>query len=150
MKRFKFRLQRVLKLREDAEQRQAAALGEALHEERVLDTICAEEKARLDQISEQLAPKPGELRSAGMLQVLGLTAQAANTRLSAAEDSRHKAQKAVANERELLSAARVERKTLERLKDQQHGAWTEAIGRDEQKTTDEIALRKREEPGSGR
>ena len=150
MKRFQFRLQRVLKLREDAEQRQAHALGEALHEERVLDTICAEEQARLHTIGEQLAPKPGELRNAGMLRVLGLTAEAANSRLSAAEESRHAAQKSVANERELLSAARVERKTLERLKDQQLGAWTEAVGRDEQKTTDEIALRRRDEPGSNR
>ena len=140
----------MLKLREDAEQRQAHALGEALHEERVLDTICAEEQARLRTIADQLVPKPGELRNAGMLRVLGLTADAANTRLSAAEDSRQEAKKAVATERELLSAARVERKTLERLKDQQHGAWTEAVGRDEQKTTDEIALRRRDEPGSVR
>jgi flagellar FliJ protein len=141
MKGFRFRLDRILKLREDAEQRQAQVLGAALREESTLDELQAAGAQQLNQITEQLALKPGAVAHAGLLRVLGLTAEAATSQLAAVEQSREEARKVVEAERDRLAAARVERKSLERLREHHLEAFQRDQNQREQKRLDEIAGR---------
>ena len=143
MKAFSFRLDRILKLREDAEQRQARVMGDASRAEAELDDLCRERAAHLLSVSERATPAPGLRTSAGMLRMLHLTSSAAAGQLDDAEQSRGEAAKLTDQERERLALARRERKTLVRLKEQRQEQWREDAIRDERKTMDEIAGRTR-------
>lgn len=143
MKAFAFRLERLLKLREEAEQRRAIALGEANHAEVSLDRVCRDRASHVEDVAGRAAPAAGQRTSAGMLRALHLTSAAAALQLADAEAARAAARVAADEERARLADARRDRKTLERLKAHQHAAWRDELGRDEQKTMDEIAGRPR-------
>ena len=143
MKGFSFRLDRILRLREDAEQRQALAYGQAARSESEAERTCTEQETYLRDIGNRIAPPPGQMTNAGLLQVLNLTASAAAQQLDEAERHRAEARQTADTERDRLAQARVERKSLERLKVHQHDAWKEEAGRAEQKDSDEIAARTR-------
>ena len=145
MKGFSFRLDRILKLREDAEHKQARVMGEASRAEADLDDRCRDQAQHLKTVGEQATPAPGLRTSAGMLQILQLTSDAAVRQLDQSEKARAEASKVTDLERERLQAARRDRKTLERLKEQKHLQWREDEVRDERKTMDEIASRPRGE-----
>jgi flagellar export protein FliJ len=143
MKGFTFRLDRILRLREDAEQRQAVAYGQAARTESEAERACTEQQSYLRTIGDRIAPPPGQMTNAGLLQVLNLTASAAAQQLDEAERHREEARQTADSERDRLAQARVERKSLERLRVNQHTAWKEEAGRAEQKDSDEIAARTR-------
>jgi flagellar export protein FliJ len=143
MKSFSFRLARILKLRETAEQAQARRFGEAARDEMDRDREAAEQAAYLEQVGERLAPPAGHRTSAGLLRVLKLTSEAAASQLADAEQAREAAQVKAETERVELARTRVERKTLERLKEQQYVNWREAADRRDRKEMDEIASRPR-------
>ena len=142
MKKFSFRLQRVLQLREDVEHERAQQLGEALQEERAVQRECSERARHLERVSEQLAPPVGEPTNAGFLRVLGFTQQAAVRGLEAAEAAREAAGQQVDAEKAKYTEARVERKVVEKLKEVQRSAWETEASREEQKHLDEVALRR--------
>ena len=141
MKAFSFRLDRILRLRENAEQRQARVYGHAARVESDLDRLCEEQASRLEQIGDRVAPPEGQQTSAGVLRLLSLTAEAAAQQLDLAHQDREEARQVASAERDRLAQARVERKSLERIRGNRHAAWREAAGREEQKETDEIASR---------
>ena len=146
MKGFFFRLDRILRLREDAERRQARVYGHAARTESELSRLCEEQADHLERIGDRLAPTPGESTSAGLLRVLNLTLAAAARQLDQARQHRDEARETATTELDRLSQARVERQSLERIRGHRHAAWKEATGREEQKDTDEIAARKRSRP----
>ncbi len=146
MKAFSFRLDRILKLREDAEQRQARVMGDASRAETELDDLCREQTSHLVSVSNRATPAPGLRTSAGMLRILHLTSSAAASQLEQAEQARDEATKVADVERDRLAFARRDRKTIERLKEQKQAQWREDEIRDERKTMDEIASRPRGEP----
>jgi len=141
MKSFSFRLDRILKLREGAEQRQARRLGQAVEAESMLARLCEVQESHLRAVGDQLLRAPGERLSAGMLRILRLASTAAANQLEDTERSRLEAEQAADSERERLAEARVERRSLEKLKEHQRTAWQEESGREEQKAMDEIAGR---------
>jgi flagellar export protein FliJ len=143
MKGFSFRLDRILRLRESAEQRQAIVYGEAARTETELDRLCEEQADYLRRIGDRLAPAPGQQTNAGLLQVLNLTAAAAAQQLDQAQRHLDQAREAATAELDRLAQARVERKSLERIRGHRHAAWKEAVGREEQKDSDEVAARSR-------
>ena len=143
MKAFSFRLDRILKLREDAERRQARVMGDASRAETELSDLCREQARFLESVGDQATPTPGLRTSAGMLQILKLTSSAAASQLDQTEQAHDEATKVADAERDRLATARRDRKTLERLKEQKHGQWREADIREERKTMDEIASRPR-------
>lgn len=143
MKAFSFRLDRILKLREDAEQRQARVMGDATRAETALDDLCREQASYLQSVGDRVTPAPGLRTSAGMLRILQLTSAAAASQLDETEKARDEATKQADVERDSLAAARRDRKTLERLKEEKLGQWRESDVRDERKTMDEIAGRPR-------
>ena len=142
MKAFSFRLERILRLREQAEQRQARRVGDAIKEEADLERLHREQVSYLEEIGDRLAPEPGQQLSAGWLRVLTLTATAAAQQLEEAARSHATARQVADDERGRLTAARVERKTLERLRERQAEAWQLATRRDERKQDDEDARRR--------
>lgn len=143
MKAFSFRLDRILKLREDAEQRQARVMGDATRAETALDELCRDQASYLQSVGDRVTPAPGLRTSAGMLRILQLTSAAAASQLGETEKARDEATKQADVERDSLAAARRDRKTLERLKEEKLGQWRESDVRDERKTMDEIAGRPR-------
>lgn len=146
MKAFSFRLDRILKLREDAEQRQARIMGDATRAETELDDLCREQASFLRSVGDRVTPAPGLRTSAGMLRILQLTSAAAASQLDQAEKARDEATKVADAERDSLASARRDRKTLERLKEEQQGQWREDDARVERKAMDEIASRTRGRP----
>lgn len=147
MKAFSFRLERLLRLREEAEQRQARAFSDATRAEADLDRLCREQQDYLAQIGDRMTPDAGQITNAGLLRALHLTSAAAASQLEDAQEAREDARKSADAERDRLTEAQRDRKTLERLKEHQRTAWQDEANRDEQKTMDEIAGRPRGEPG---
>jgi flagellar protein FliJ len=147
MKSFSFRLERILRLREQAEQGRARTFGAAAREEAQLDRLVRDQADYLASIGDRLAPKSGDQMSAGWLRVLTLTAAAAQQQLEDTEKSREDARKAADEARARLAEARVERRSLERLREKQQAAWGLEARREEQKTLDEIAGRRRSGDG---
>ncbi|MGE0441765.1 MAG: flagellar export protein FliJ [Gemmatimonadales bacterium] len=143
MKNFSFRLERLLRLREEAEQRQAMALGEATRAEVSADQLCEEREDHLRGVHDRVTPVAGQLTSAGMLRTLQLASAAAAGQVEAAEQAREAARAQADQERDRLIAAQRDRKTLERLREHQKAAWQGAVARHEQQTMDEIAGRTR-------
>jgi flagellar export protein FliJ len=148
MKGFSFRLDRILRLRENAEQRQAVAYGEAARTETELDRLCEAQADYLRRIGDRLAQTPGQQTNAGLLQVLSLTASAAAQQLDQAKEHLDEARTVASTELDRLAQARVERKSLERIRVHRHAAWKEAAGREEQKESDEVAARTRSKQDS--
>jgi flagellar export protein FliJ len=143
VKAFFFRLDRILKLRGDAEQAQAKRYGEAARKEAELERRCREQAEYLTEIGDRLTPAAGQVTTAGELRALQLTSDAAATQLDHSRRARADAEIRAEGERVELAKARIERKTLERLKDQQRADWREADKKQDQKDTDEIAARTR-------
>lgn len=141
MKRFVFRLQRVLELRAEAERACAGALAQALAAEterrRVLATT-SEHQAHVDATR---TPAPGQILHAGTLHHLHLTAEAAASHVDAASASLDRAREDVDQERERYQDAAVERKALERLRERRHDTWKGEVARTERHVLDEVALR---------
>ena len=143
MKAFHFRLDRVLRLKEEAEQQQARAMGEAARTEAALDQLCEDQAAHVRNVGERVSGATATPTNAGMLRALHLTAVAALHQLEDAEKARVDARKAADEERVRLAEAQRERRTLERLKEHQRSAWNRDLALDERKAMDEVAGRVR-------
>ncbi len=143
MKAFSFRLDRILRLKEEAEGQQARVMGEAARNEAVLDQICLDQAGYVLKVSDQAAAITGERTNAGKLRTRHLAAMAALRQLEEAERARVVARKLADVERVRLAEAQRERRTLERLKAHQRETWDQELVRDERKTMDEVAGRPR-------
>jgi flagellar export protein FliJ len=138
VKRFAFRLERLLQFRTRAERERAQALGLALRAEQDRREARDEAARRLGRVGEQLAGDGVSITSAGALCNLGLTVEAAADRVEAAERCHHESLARVESEQERYGEARKERRIVERLREHRHGIWTEDLKRHEQQELDGV------------
>jgi flagellar FliJ protein len=137
---FKFRLQRVLELREQSEQARARAVRDA--------TEGAEEARRRQEAiaslrtlqRETLTAAARGLITAGELQHLQFLIGALDDRLARAADDVRDAERVVAEAQEALQRASRDRRVLDRLKDRHSERWTDAAMQQDRTLMDEIAL----------
>jgi flagellar export protein FliJ len=144
MTRFRFRLERVLKLREGVERLRAADLGRALDDESRRQEALAEAERGLERAHDAATTTPADV-PAGTLHARSQALQAAADHVREAEERTRLAQARTDAERERFEAARRERESLERLKEFRESAWRTETGRLEQKDVDEIVRRRRTE-----
>lgn len=137
---FNFRLQRILELREKAEQAKAQALvtaqdaADAARTKRdALATIHAESRSAMAQA------QTSDHRI-GHLQQLGYALQSLDARLESAGEVVDVADSEVASARDLLEAAARDRRALDRLKDRHAEQWRNDETQKDRLHMDEIAL----------
>ncbi len=137
---FRFRLQRVLELRLEAEQAAAGVLAVARENaERARDALelldALHERTRL-QINEAQTDDP----RIGHLRQLGLVLQSLEARVDSAVAVRQSADAAVEIAQATLDAAARDRRVLDRLKERHATAWRATEAHQDQLQMDEIAL----------
>lgn len=147
MKRFSFRLERVLQLREMAEREQARALAQALREEEERRAAALAGEARLAQARHQFLETPRELSQAGTLQNLDLAVEALTAELRRLAEHHEQSLERLEAERSQFEQARMARRVIERLREQRREAWGEELSRHEQDVSDEVALQRSQRNG---
>lgn len=138
MNGFIFRLERLFRFREQIERQRAQELAKAVRAEQHRRDALREASDRLEQMSGQ-TQGPGGIATAGALRNLGLTVQAAATRVEAAEQSHRDAERVVASEQAEYGAARRDRRVLERLRENRQDEFRVESSRAEQRELDERA-----------
>jgi len=142
MKRFIFRLERILQFRHSMEQEEARRLGEAQSVQEEQRRLANEAAARVADAQTQMAAAPPLCRTAGTLTNMTLVLEAARSAQAAAEVAHRESLAQVEKERVRYEEARQARRTVERLRERRHEDWHQDASREEQQTIDEIALRK--------
>jgi flagellar protein FliJ len=144
MKRFTFRLDRILDLREKTEKQRARLLRDALLDEDARRCSLEEAESRLDRCAEQIVDAAGSgVTAAGTLQNLGLTIKAAASEVDAADASHQTAEEAVRAEQEKFAEACKDRRVVERLREKRHEEWSVETSRLEQRAIDAISHHRR-------
>jgi len=137
---FKFRLQRILELREQAEQAKARELASAQesaeHARRTRDELA---QLHANSRTEVDAAHRSEPR-VGHLQQLGLVLQSLDQRLESADETVRAADAVVADAQSLLESAARDRSILDRLKDRHTDQWRVEAAHKDRVGMDEIAL----------
>jgi flagellar protein FliJ len=149
MSAFRFRLQRVLELRERVEQTAAARLAAARDEAdaagRALESLHALRAAGVGEI----AAAHGA-RTAGQMQNLTFLIDRLDGRLEAARGASAAADAAVREREGEFTAAFQERRVLDRLRERREEEWRAETGGEDRRRMDEIALsRFVRKPGPG-
>lgn len=140
MSRFQFRLDRVLTLREQAERSKAQDLGLARRRAEEQGDRVDAARARVEQASE--GEEAGARTSAGALHLRNRVREAAHEALAAEAERQRAAEEQARQAEARYHEARRDRKSLERLRARQADEHELESSRDEQKTIDEIALRR--------
>ncbi len=143
MKRFQFRLERVLQLRLAAERERARALGEAQMREGEARALMETCDGALRLAVAQLAGEPAGFDTAGARACLRLAVEAARQRAEEAARAHRDTVARLEQELAQYEAARQARRALEKLREKRHDQWEEELLRHEQETLDEVALRMR-------
>jgi flagellar export protein FliJ len=141
MKRFVFRLERLLHFRQSMEREEARRLGELQRLQDEQQRRAAQSAARVADAETQLAAAPPHCRTAGTLTNLSLVLDAARAAHAADEAAHREALAKVEAERIRYEEARQARRTMERLREHRHDDWQHDATREEQETIDEVALR---------
>ena len=137
---FKFRLQRILELREQAEQAKARELSSAqdaadaarsIHEQ--LADLHRSSRAEVDA-AHRTAPRIGHLTQ------LGLVLNALDQRLESAGESVRAADEVVQGAQQQLADAARDRRVLDRLKDRHAEQWRVDAAHKDRLGMDEVAL----------
>jgi flagellar export protein FliJ len=139
MKRFAFRLERLLQLRQSAERERASELGVALRVEADCRAEALAGEERLIEARAQLAATSRGVTQAGTLQNLDLTVGALARESKALAAQHERSLDKLELERRQFEQARMAKRVLERLREQRHRAWSEAYNRWEQGQMDESA-----------
>jgi flagellar FliJ protein len=139
MKRFIFRLDRLLSLRSRAEREQARALAGALREEEARRAALAEAAARLDRSCNQMAEAAGSVARAGTLCHLGLAMARAAESVRSAEETHQEAVDCVEAEQDRFGQARKDKRVIERLRERRSDSWRAEVERHEQREMDSVA-----------
>lgn len=139
MKRFSFRLERLLQIREAAEEEKARLLGVALQEEEAAQLALNAGQAKLGEAREQLARISQAPAQAGLLRNLELSVEQLTQQVQLLHDARGKATALVEVARAAFEEARMAKRVIERLKDQRREAWVQELARYEQSLSDETA-----------
>jgi flagellar export protein FliJ len=147
MKRFTFRLERLLQLREAAERAQARLLAQALREEAAHREAVRESELRLAEARAQYAMTPKDLSQAGTLRNLELALDALAEQARGLSLIHEQSLERVETERHGFEQARMARRVIERLREQRREAWGEELVRFEQHESDENALQQTRSTG---
>ncbi len=147
MKRFAFRLERLLQLREAAEKERARELGSALRDEESRRRAVQASEARLLEARAQFATTPRELSQAGTLQNLELTIDSLATNLRQLNESHEQSLERLEGERHEFEQARIARRVIERLREHRRLAWGIDLSRYEQHLSDEVAMQRSQPKG---
>lgn len=147
MKRFEFRLERLLQLRTSAERQQARMLSKSLQTEEHKRRALAEVVARHEEAQRQLERHGKAL--AGTLVNLVWTLDAFATQEQVASEELRNATRQVGVERERFRQAHQERRVLERLRERRRVGWETAGMREEQAMMDEVAALQVRRSGAG-
>ena len=142
MKRFTFRLDRMLRLRSQEENDKARTLGEARREEDEAREAAARAGAHLEQCRVQQPEADATTRPAGLLHQLNRTIDAAAKALRAAEDEQSSRAEAVQDAEEEFGEARRERRVMERLRDHSKEDFDQETNREQRKENDGIAIQR--------
>ncbi|MEP6571541.1 MAG: hypothetical protein ABJD11_02565 [Gemmatimonadota bacterium] len=142
MKRFVFRLDRLLQLRTAAERERARSLVASMRQEEEQRRVYQASAERLAGVTEQLRSTPKPLRTAGTLSNLELTLKAARVDIQAAEVAHGESLNRVEEEIRTFEEARVARRAIERLKEQRRATWHVESSREDQHDCDEVASRR--------
>jgi flagellar protein FliJ len=137
--RFKFSLQRVLELREEAEHVAAIELAsaravadEARRVKEVLDARRAETRQALDS-------PPGRERRIAEVRQIYMLMEHLDTKVARADESVASAERGVENGQARLGETVKDRRVIDRLRERQMDAWRIAGDRVERETMDDIA-----------
>ncbi len=141
MKRFQFRLDRVLGLRAAAERQQASVLGRAAGAEAERRERTEASQSRLESVEDQAGARTGEV-AAGVLRAYGLALDAARSQVEADLTALHAAAQLREVEAAKFAEARRARRVLERLRQRRAEDWAQDAARQEQGAMDEVALRR--------
>lgn len=139
MKRFSFRLERLLQIREAAEKEMARLLGVALQDEETARQVAAAAQAKLEEARGQyvrISVKPAQ---AGLLRNLELSIEQLTHQWSVLNEAHAKALVRVDEARAVFEEARMAKRVIERLKEQRRDAWNQELARYEQSLSDETA-----------
>lgn len=140
MKRFAFRLERVLELRQAAEKERARELAQALNEEESEREALRQGLVRLAEARTQLAGSAGSAPRAGTLRNLELSVTLLSRQAEELQTSHERSLERLEAERQHYEQARRDRRVLERLREQRREAWVGEYTRWEQAISDETAL----------
>lgn len=139
MKRFEFRLERLLQLRTSAERQQGRILSESLqveeHKRRVFEKVVAGH----EEAQRQLERYGSSKARAGTLVNLVRTVDAFTTQEQVASEELRNAARQVGAERDRYRQARQARRVLERLRERRRAGWEIESTREEQAMMDEVA-----------
>lgn len=137
---FRFRLQRLLELREHHEQARARELASARntaeHAALIRETL---EQVRRDSLS-QLHEATGQALRVGHLNQLGTAISSIAERIDVADGAVRKADEGVRQAQELLDEAARDRRVLDRLKTRHADAWRAEEAYRDRNRMDEVAL----------
>jgi flagellar export protein FliJ len=139
VKRFTFRLERLLQIREAAEQEKARLLGVALQAEESARLAAIAGQERLEEARGQLARISQAPAQAGLLRNLELSVEQLTHQLHRLSEAHAKAEAMVDTERAVFEEARMAKRVIERLKNQRREAWNQELARYEQSLSDETA-----------
>lgn len=140
MKRFAFRLERVLELRHAAEKERARELAQALNEEESDREALHQGLVRLAGARAQLAGSTVSAPRAGTLQNLEMSITLLSRQAEELQASHERSLERLEAERQHYEQARRDRRVLERLREQRREAWAGEYQRWEQAISDETAL----------
>ncbi|MDX2192475.1 MAG: flagellar FliJ family protein [Gemmatimonadales bacterium] len=142
MKRFQFRLERLLQLRTREEEERARDLVAARRQEADARARVEDARRRHADARGRLADATADAQPAGAVQNLALAVDAAEGRLRAEELAAGEATRVAEVVRQAFDAARAARRALERLKETRRDTWLRDAERTDQAWTDEVALRR--------
>ena len=137
---FRFRLQRILELREQKEQAQARELASAQHTAEMATQTQEMIAAIREDSRQQVQAATGSAPRVGHLHQLGSVLDALDARLTTATDAVAAADATVLQAQQLLEAAARERKVLDRLKSRHADEWRTDEAQKDRISMDEIAL----------
>lgn len=149
MKRFTFRLERLLKLRRTFEREQAKTLGRVIQAEERERENREQQEVRHAEARRQLAELSPEGTRAGLLVNLERSVRAIGKQADAARETHRRAVEQVTHERERYTEVRKDRRTLERLREKKRADWETETTRQEQAAIDEVAARQSSSSSEG-
>ncbi len=139
MKRFVFRLERLLQIRQTAEEECARALGLALQDEETCRLTALEGQARFEDAQGQVLASRSGPSPAGSIRNLELTVEQLGNEVATLEEAHRKSVERVDRAREQFEEARMAKRVIERLREERYEAWTQELVRYEQALSDETA-----------
>ena len=148
MKRFAFRLERLLQLREATELERARQLGEARREEELRREAVMASEARLIEARAQCETAPRGLSQAGTRRNRELAMDALATSYQQLSETHEQSLERLEAERHHFEQARMARRVIERLREHRRVAWGLEHSRYEQRVSDETAAQ-RSQPTEG-